>query len=127
MMRTCAALLLGLAFVGAPVITNYCAVSCDAAQMGRPSASPAHAGHHHGSPARFSINQPAQPCGHDHNAIVGVAARPDDAPVDALAPAAAVMPASPVTPPGSLSARVTDGSSSPPEPALRGFAAAIRI
>ena len=128
MMFRCTALLLGLAFAGAPVIADYCAVSCETAHARGGSASAAHAGHHHASAARFSISQPAQPCGHDHNGIVGVVASSDAASVRALAPShAAVMPASLVAAAGWMSVFSAQGSNSPPGTALHGFASPLRV
>lgn len=124
----CTALLLSLAFAGAPVIADYCAVSCEAAHMGGASASPAHAGHHHASGAALSsIAQPPQPCGHAYNGIVGTATSDNGAPVRALAPSSAVMPASPVAASDCMSARSIHGSNSPPGTTLRGFASPIRV
>lgn len=128
MMRTCAVLLLSLAFAGAPVIADYCAVSCEAAHMGGASASPAHAGHHHAPTPLASIGQPPQPCGHDHNGIVGVVASSDNANARPLTPAStAVMPASPVAPCLWMLAYDVDGSNSPPGTVLRGFASPLRV
>jgi hypothetical protein len=128
MIFRCAALLLGLAFAGAPMVADYCAVTCEATHMGGPSASPAHAGHHHASTALFRIGQPPQPCGHDHNGIVGIASS-DGASVRALAPAnAAVLPAPLVDPSGwTAVAHAIDGSNSPPGTALRGFSSPLRV
>jgi len=127
MVSRCIALLLSLAFAGAPVLADYCTVSCEAAHTHAAAAASPHADHHHAPAVLFGINQPQQPCGHDHNGIVGVAARSDEASTRALAPATAVMPASPVTASGSIPLHVIHGSSSPPGPSLRGFASPIRV
>ena len=117
----CVAILLGFAFAGAPVVADYCTVSCEAAHIGGASASPAHAGHHHASTAPSGIGQPPQPCGHDHNGIVGDAASSDAASVRPLAPTnAAVVPASPL-------ARDVHGPNSPPGTFLRGVASPLRL
>ena len=124
----CTALLLSLAFAGAPVIADYCAVSCEAAHMDDASPSPAHAGHHHASGAALSsIAQPPQPCGHACNGIVGTATSGNTASSRAPAPSSTVMPASPVAPSGCMSARSINGSNSPPGTTLRGFASPIRV
>ncbi|MDO8794931.1 MAG: hypothetical protein Q7J25_09970 [Vicinamibacterales bacterium] len=129
MTRTCSVLLLSLAFAGAPVFGDYCAVSCEAAHMGGASASSAHAGHHHASAAALSsIAQPPQPCGHAYNGIVGVAVSSDNAKVRPLTPQSpAVMPASPLAPSLSMLAHDVHGSNSPPDTTLRGFASPIRV
>jgi hypothetical protein len=128
MIFRCTALLLGLAFAGAPMVADYCAVTCEATHMGGASASPSHAGHHHASTALFSISQPPQPCGHDHNGIVGIASSSDSASARALAPAsAAVMPAPPVNPSGWTAAHAIHGSKSPPGTTLRGFTSPLRV
>lgn len=128
MTRTCTVLLLALAFAGAPVIADYCAVSCEAAHMGGASASPAHAGHHHAETVLSRIGQPPQPCGRDHNGIVGVAASSADARVQPLTSAgAAVMPAPSLASSLWMLACDVRGSNSPPGIALRGFASPLRV
>ncbi|HEY3043655.1 MAG TPA: hypothetical protein VGJ39_06505 [Vicinamibacterales bacterium] len=127
MIFRCSALLLGLAFAGAPLAADYCAVSCEAAHMDGAAASTAHAGHHHGSTALFSISQPPQPCGHDHNGVVGIASSDGRAPVRSLAPGAAVTPALSIIQSVSFSIRDVHGSSPPPGTPLRGFVSPLRV
>jgi hypothetical protein len=127
MVNACTALLLSLAFAGAPVLANYCTVSCEAAHTHEADAASPHAGHDRASTALFNIDQAPQPCGHDHHGIVGLAARSDDASVRVLAPASGVMPTSPVTAPGLVPALFLTGSDSPPGTALRGFASPLRV
>jgi hypothetical protein len=127
----CTTLLLSLAFAGAPVAADYCAALCEATHAGATAASPDHAGHHHHSTLTLtglsSIGQPPQPCGHDHNGIVGVARADDRASVRAPAPGAAVMPTLPVVHSMWISIRVAHGSSSPPGTSLREFASPLRV
>lgn len=132
MFRT-AALLLSLAFAGAPSAADYCAVSCETAHIGDASASSAHAGHHHHSStassiALHNIGQAPQPCGHDHHNIAAVTASSDTARARPLTPAsAAVLPPSLPAPSRWTSVADLHSSSSPPGLSLRGFAAPIRI
>jgi hypothetical protein len=132
MMFRAAALLLSLAFAGAPSVADYCAVSCETAPMKNASASPAHAGHHHSSTASstdlHSIGQARQPCGHDHNGIAAVTAASDAAHTRLIMTAsAAVLPAS--LPAASVWTSAADlhSSNSPPGPSPRGFASPIRV
>jgi hypothetical protein len=127
MIFRCSALLLSLAFAGAPLVADYCAVSCEAAHMDGAAASTAHAGHHHGSTALFSISQPPQPCGHDHNGVVGIASSDGGAPERSLAPGTAVTPALPLIESVSFSLRDLHGSSPPPGTSLCGIASPLRI
>ena len=124
----CVALLLGFAFAGAPVVADYCKVSCEATHMGDASPSPAHSGHHHASTAPPGIGQPPQPCGHNHHGIVGVAASSGAAPVRPLAPtSAAVVPTSPLAPFFWMLPYEVRRSNSPPGTLLRGSASPLRI
>jgi hypothetical protein len=128
MLFRCTALLMSLAFAGAPVAADFCAVSCQAAHTHGGAASSAHSGHHHTSTTLFSINQPQQPCGHDHDGLVAVTAASDRAHARSLTTAGVpVLPASlPALP---LWTAVSDlhNSNSPPGPSVRGFASPIRI
>jgi hypothetical protein len=133
MMFRAAALLLSVAFAGAPSVADYCAASCEAAYIAPAAASTAQAGHHHHSSTAssitlHSIGQAPQPCGHDHSGIAAVTAASNGArtrlPMNA---GAAVLPAS--LPAASLRTSVSDfpSSTSPPGPSVRGFASPIRI
>lgn len=123
------ALLLSLAFAGAPVAADFCAASCEAVHLASAAGSNEHAAHHHhhSSTALGGVSQTPQPCGHDHQPIVGVEARQDVASVRALAPSLAVMPSLPVTQTVWTLVHVIHHSSSPPGTPLRGFASPIRI
>jgi hypothetical protein len=126
----CAALLLSLAFAGAPVAADFCAASCDAAHIADSAGSSGHAGHHHhhGPTAASNIGQGSQPCGHDHNGIVAVRASSDAAHGRPATTAnVAVLPVA--LPAASLATSVTDlcTSNSPPGPSVRGFVSPIRI
>jgi hypothetical protein len=126
MVAKCAALLLSLVFAAAPIVADYCTVSCEAAHT-HAAAAP-HAGHHDDSSALFSIDQSSPPCGHDHNAIVAVTASSAVVHAKALMTAgAAMLPASLLT--ASLSTPAFDfhSSNSPPGTTLRGFVSPIRV
>jgi len=131
MMFRCAALLLSLAFAGAPVAADLCAASCEAAHIAGSAQSGGHAGHqhHHASTAGSSIGQVPQPCGHDHNrAVAAIGACSDAAHRRPVTTGnVAVLPV--MLPAASLSAAVFDftTSNSPPGPSVRGFASPIRI
>lgn len=130
MIFRCTALLLSLAFVGAPMAADYCAASCEAAPTAAPAASGDQSGHHHrhASTAPCSISQPPQPCGHDHNGVVAVTATSDVAHARALATAGvAVSPSSLLAPSLWTSVSGLHRSNSPPGSAVRGFASPIRI
>ena len=72
MMFRAGALLLSLAFAGAPSVADYCAVSCETAHIGDAAASSRTPViiiiRRRLSTALHSIGQAPQPCGHDHNA-----------------------------------------------------------
>lgn len=127
-MFRCTALLLSLAFAGAPTVADCCAVTCESAHIGGTAASPAHSGHHHASTSLFGISQPPQPCGHDHNGVVAVTPASDLAHARPPTTAsAAVLPA--VLPSTVLGTSVSEfhDSNSPPGPSVRGFLSPIRI
>jgi hypothetical protein len=123
------ALLLSLAFAGAPVATNFCAASCEAVHLASAAGSNEHDAHHHhhSSTALGSVSQTPQPCGHDHQPIVGVEATHDVASVRALAPSVAVMPTLPVIQAVWTLVHGIYNSSSPPGTSLRGFASPLRV
>lgn len=124
----CGALLLSLSFASAPVVADYCEVSCETAHTGDTSASPAHTGHHHAATVLSRIGQPPPPCSHDHSGLVGVAASSGAAPMRSLAPTgAAVAPASPLAPSLWMSAYEVRRSNSPPGTFLRGSASPLRV
>jgi hypothetical protein len=127
MMIRCAALLLSVAFAGAPMVADYCTVSCEAAHSHSAAASPAHAVHHHAANA-LSISQPPQPCGHDHHRVIAITAASDVAHVRPLTTVGdAVLPASLLSLSGWAPVSDLPSSNSPPGTALRGFVAPIRI
>jgi hypothetical protein len=123
------ALLLSLAFAGAPVAADYCTAVCDAAHGSVAAAGTAHAGHHHHPTSRLSSIDPApQLCRHDHTGIVGIAGSDDAAPIRALAHAITAMtPASPHARSISSHSRDIVCSNSPPGIPLHGFAAPLRV
>lgn len=130
MKRSCAALLLGLVFAGAPVTADFCAASCEAAHSASSGASIGHAGHHHhSSVALLRLDQPPHRCGHDHSGGVAVTASSDAAHMQPLTTrsAAAALPVSLMA--ASLWTPLCglQSSNSPPGPSVRGFASPIRI
>jgi hypothetical protein len=129
-----AVLLLSLAFAAAPTAADYCAAECEAVHGHSAAGSTVHGGHHHhdhAAMALFSIDRAPQPCGHDHNGIIGVAASDGDAAhasaVYSPAPINAQMPAPPVASSGCIGTLTVRTSKSPPGTSLRGFACPIRI
>jgi len=131
MMLRGAALLLSLAFAGAPLVADFCAASCQAAPIAASTGSAGHAGHHHhhASAAASHIGQTPQPCGHDHNGVVAAIRTSSD-----VAHKQLVTPANGVVLPVALTAAslMTSvvhryASNSPPGPLVRGFASPIRI
>jgi hypothetical protein len=127
MVTKCAALLLSLAFAGAPIVADYCAVSCESAHTHDAGAAP-HAGHHNAASALFSIDRSSPRCGHDHNGTVAVTASSDTGHARApMTSSAAMLPAS--LPPASVRTPAFGfhSSNSPPGTPLHGFASPIRI
>jgi hypothetical protein len=127
MVTKCVALVLSLAFAGAPIVADYCTVSCESAHTHDAGAAP-HAGHHNAASALFSIDRSSPPCGHDHNGIVAVTASSDAGHARApMTASAAVLPASLL--PASLGTSVFGfhSSHSPPGTPLRGFVSPIRV
>ena len=130
MMLRGAAVLLSLAFAGAPLAADFCAASCEAAHIAASKGSSGHAGHHHlASTAASNIGQTPQPCGHDHNGVVAAVRTSSD-----VAHKRLVTPANVVVLPVALTAASLTtsafglcASNSPPGPLVRGFASPIRI
>jgi hypothetical protein len=122
------ALLLSLAFAGAPAAADYCAAACETTHT-HLASSGAHAGHHHHSSTPLSsIDRAPQPCGHDHSGIVGIAGSDNAAPVRALVHAStAVTPASLHARSVSISFPDVGSANSSPGVALRGFASPLRV
>jgi hypothetical protein len=128
MVTKCAALLLSLAFAGAPIVADFCTVSCESAHTHAAAAAAPHAGHHDASSALFSIDRSSPPCGHDHNGIVAVTASSDAGHARArMTASAAMLPASLLPASFWTPAFGFHSSNSPPGTPLRGFASPIRI
>jgi hypothetical protein len=128
------ALLLSLAFAAAPTAADYCASQCETTHAAHSAGhSTAHGVHHHDHAAMaiFHIDQAPQPCGHDHNGIIAVAA--SDIRGDHTAVVHDAGPANILISPGAFASSAsaptpaTYGSKSPPGITLSGFASPIRV
>jgi hypothetical protein len=116
------ALVLAIAFAGAPLALDQCVASCEAKAAGVGSSTPAC---HHGEAAAISRLDPSpQPCGHDHSAATTIRADGNQAAQPTMSLVALTVNALPFNPRTTVS--VDDAAASPP-PRPSGVALAVPL